>query len=195
MTDSNKDEILLPTSPSYLERIKIIGILASILALIIYLSQEILPGIIAISPAISGILAYHFYCLFTETGKKGGRKNFIRITNEGIDSCTNGHLNQYLWKEIKCFRVENHSDINGTSLNEYQLLSIMFKDERDSIYISHPKYSSDSLAALFERRMGSSLNLPSDQNLTDKVYLRNGKPHTRSWEPGDSWSPKIRPYN
>lgn len=195
MTDSNKDEILLPTSPSYLERLKIIGILTSVLALIIYLSQEILPGIIAISPLIAGILAYHFYCLFTETGKKGGKKNFICITNQGIDSCKNGQLNQYLWSEIKCFRVENHSDINGTSLNEYQLLSIIFKDERDSIYISHPRHSSDRLASLFERRMGSSLNLPSDQNLTIQVYLRNGKPHTSSWDPGDSWSPKSGPYN
>ena len=85
MTDSNKDEILLPTSPSYLERIKVIGILTSVLALIIYLSQEILPGIIAIYPVIFGTLVYHFYRLFTDTGKKGGKKiSFVSRMKELI---------------------------------------------------------------------------------------------------------------
>ena len=99
-----------------------------------------------------------------------------------------------LWANISEFLVENNEvrDRNGT--RRVELLYVITKDNKDKHQIVYYfGYDNLGLAVLMSRKMGQSLNLPSDQDLVRVVDLRFGKP-IPSFEPDEGWTPKRPPF-
>ena len=160
--------------------------------LINYPSYEPSAGIVYLLGG--GVIAFCLYKAFNSLQTLTSGKIFMKLTSDSLFYQDEARKYDIPWTSISEFLVENNEvrDRNGT--RRVELLYVITKDDEKKLQIEYYfGYDNLGLAVLMSRKMGQSLNLPSDQDLVRVEDLRFGKPYP-SFEPDEGWSPKRPPF-
>ena len=201
MPDTNKgNELSQEDTILHLSTGENIGLLLSwlwpivfvIVILINFPSYESSAGIVYLLGG--GVIAFCLYKAFRSIQTIESGKIFMKLTSDSVYYQDQARKFDIPWANISEFLVENNEvrDRNGT--RRVELLYVITKDNKDKHEIVYYfGYDNLGLAVLMSRKMGQSLNLPSDQDLVRVVDLRFGKP-IPSFEPDEGWTPKRPPF-
>ena len=141
-----------------------------------------------------GAIAFCLYKAFSSIKTIESGKIFMKLTSDSLYYQDEARKYDIPWTSIGEFLVENNEVRGRNSTRRVELLYVITKDNKEKLQIEYYfGYDNLGLAVLMSRKMGQSLNLPSDQDLVRVEDLRFGKPYP-SFEPDDGWSPKRPPF-
>ena len=166
------------------------GIVIAIL--INYPSYEPSAGIVYLLGG--GAIAFCLYKTFNSIKTLKSGKIFMKMTSDSLYYQDEAGKYDIPWTSISEFLVENIEKRTSRGISKSESLYIITKDNDDKLQIEYFfGYDNLGLADLMSRRMGQSLNLPSDQDLVRVVNLQLNKPMI-SLEPKEDWTPKRPPF-
>ena len=141
-----------------------------------------------------GAIAFCLYKAFSSIKTIESGKIFMKLTSDSLYYQDEARKHYIPWTNISEFLVENNEVRDQNTTRRMELLYVITKDNQEKLQIRYYfGYDNLGLAVLMSRKMGQSLNLPSDQDLLRVVDLRFGKP-IPSFEPDEGWTPKRPPF-
>ena len=141
-----------------------------------------------------GAIAFCLYKAFNSLKTLKSGKIFMKLTSDSLYYQDEDREYDIPWANISEFLVENIEKRTSRNISKSESLYIITKDNDDRLKIEYYfGYDNLGLADLISRKMGQSLNLPSDQDLVRVVNLQLNKPMI-SFEPEEDWTPKRPPF-
>ena len=141
-----------------------------------------------------GAIAFCLYKTFNSLKTLNSGKIFMKLTSDSLYYQDEARKYDIPWTNIREFLVENIEKRTTRGISKSESLYIITKDNDDKLQIEYYfGYDNLGLAVLMSRKMGESLNSPSDQDLVRVVNLQLNKPMI-SFEPEEDWTPKRPPF-
>ena len=141
-----------------------------------------------------GAIAFCVYKTLNSLKTLKSGKIYLKLTSDSLYYQDEARKYDIPWTNIREFLVENIEKRTTRGISKSESLYIITKDNDDKLQIEYYfGYDNLGLAVLMSRKMGESLNSPSDQDLVRVVNLQLNKPMI-SFEPEEDWTPKRPPF-